>query len=708
MYRTSSQRGQPQNSSSRGTSSNYRRQEDPLEASTDDSMEDIDITRMQKPRIVQPISSSSSSVRQPPPKSQPPPPTGERRIDVDAVRKVVSSRAYSNRIGSNENMNSDEQLQQSKTFGQPKAFVPKDVSGSGGGGGKSFSRPGGGSSGYGGGGMVSSTAHSRDLNNNIGGNKSRNSNDDRDDRRRGCDDSDADDFGVGVSESSWLAKGPRKFLGSDEPGGVSAAEHQDRENRGVALNRNGGNHSKQGSRWKDAHPSPQHSIHSDGTGSNPNSPTQSTLQQQQEDEQQIDDAGDIKDTDYFESTFHKLSVPKADFIVSKDNYNPPALAGKENRLSDLDDMDDDMPADGSSEVPSPEKYAVLSVSLGLSSARKSGRYSDSPHADGCSNGANEEEDETVEQFQERSMRTQGGAPSSSGPSSAYDGSLTSPGDTPGLAGQRRTAQSPTDPHSTNAMLATAASSHSSFVLLAHPRGLRTNHVQCTVRRDRSSMQGKLYPTYEMILEEPRQTIIVARKMNLNVTSNYHLFDMTRGMAGKKLSKKAGNYLGKLRARNSDRTEYVLLNQSSDREELAGIIFDRMTMYEQVREGNQPRKLKAMLPHVNNTLLCEPYKTGLTSLVGKLISAQDKPDSVDKNLHYYVTKDPVFENGNYRLNFNGRVSLPSVKNFQMVSPDNIDDVVCQFGKVNEDVFHLDYKYPFNAVQALSLALCQFNL
>jgi hypothetical protein len=45
-----------------------------------------------------------------------------------------------------------------------------------------------------------------------------------------------------------------------------------------------------------------------------------------------------------------------------------------------------------------------------------------------------------------------------------------------------------------------------------------------------------------------------------------------------------------------------------------------------------------------------------------------------------SKDPVYENGNYRLNFNGRVSVPSVKNFQIVSAERIDDVLCQFGKV----------------------------
>jgi len=69
---------------------------------------------------------------------------------------------------------------------------------------------------------------------------------------------------------------------------------------------------------------------------------------------------------------------------------------------------------------------------------------------------------------------------------------------------------------------------------------------------------------------------------------------------------------------------------------------------------------------------------------------------------------VFEKGNYRLNFKGRVSVPSVKNFQLVSPDDIDTVICQFGKIGEDRFHLDFRAPLNAIQAFSLALAQFAL
>lgn len=45
-----------------------------------------------------------------------------------------------------------------------------------------------------------------------------------------------------------------------------------------------------------------------------------------------------------------------------------------------------------------------------------------------------------------------------------------------------------------------------------------------------------------------------------------------------------------------------------------------------------------------------------------------------------TREPKFTKGNYRLNFHGRVTVPSVKNFQLVSPDDKLHTVCQFGKV----------------------------
>lgn len=245
-----------------------------------------------------------------------------------------------------------------------------------------------------------------------------------------------------------------------------------------------------------------------------------------------------------------------------------------------------------------------------------------------------------------------------------------------------------------------------YVLKAHPRGSRTEHVQCLIVRDRGSIQSKMYPTYELILEDSKKKLIVATKMNLNRTSNYHLFDMTRGQAGSKLSKKSGNYLGKLRAKDMNRSQYVLVTHASEREEMAGIVFDRLGIVNQLKEGSQPRKMMVVVPHLDSNkvpIANRVKENGDGSMVDKLRSGTS-----GNQMLTFESKDPVYENGNYRLNFNGRVSVPSVKNFQLVSRDDIDNVVCQFGKIGEDRFHLDFKSPLNAFQAFALALCQFNL
>ncbi|KAL1808761.1 hypothetical protein ACET3Z_025751 [Daucus carota] len=67
-----------------------------------------------------------------------------------------------------------------------------------------------------------------------------------------------------------------------------------------------------------------------------------------------------------------------------------------------------------------------------------------------------------------------------------------------------------------------------------------------------------------------------------------------------------------------------------------------------------------------------------------------------------------------LNFNGRVTVASVKNFQLVAsaedgeagPEH-DKVIIQFGKVGKDVFTMDYRYPISAFQAFAICLSSFD-
>lgn len=62
---------------------------------------------------------------------------------------------------------------------------------------------------------------------------------------------------------------------------------------------------------------------------------------------------------------------------------------------------------------------------------------------------------------------------------------------------------------------------------------------------------------------------------------------------------------------------------------------------------------------------------------------------------------------YVLNFNGRVTMASVKNFQLVDPDEHNTVVLQFGRVGKDEFTMDMHYPISPLQAFAVTMSSFD-
>ncbi|KAK1275598.1 Tubby-like F-box protein 8 [Acorus gramineus] len=79
-----------------------------------------------------------------------------------------------------------------------------------------------------------------------------------------------------------------------------------------------------------------------------------------------------------------------------------------------------------------------------------------------------------------------------------------------------------------------------------------------------------------------------------------------------------------------------------------------------------------------------------------------------------------------LNFRGRVTVASVKNFQLIAAVEAvgvptpsassqpvppttehDKVILQFGKVGKDMFTMDYRYPLSAFQAFAICLSSFD-
>ncbi|XP_031377999.1 tubby-like F-box protein 5 [Punica granatum] len=69
-----------------------------------------------------------------------------------------------------------------------------------------------------------------------------------------------------------------------------------------------------------------------------------------------------------------------------------------------------------------------------------------------------------------------------------------------------------------------------------------------------------------------------------------------------------------------------------------------------------------------------------------------------------------------LNFKGRVTVASVKNFQLVAASEgggiipvseQESVILQFGKIGKDIFTMDYRYPLSAFQAFAICLSSFD-
>ena len=64
-------------------------------------------------------------------------------------------------------------------------------------------------------------------------------------------------------------------------------------------------------------------------------------------------------------------------------------------------------------------------------------------------------------------------------------------------------------------------------------------------------------------------------------------------------------------------------------------------------------------------------------------------------------------GAYVLNFSGRVTMASVKNFQLVDPDEQNAVILQFGRVGKDQFTMDMQWPMSPFQAFAITMSSFD-
>ncbi|XP_068439155.1 tubby protein homolog isoform X2 [Clinocottus analis] len=246
-----------------------------------------------------------------------------------------------------------------------------------------------------------------------------------------------------------------------------------------------------------------------------------------------------------------------------------------------------------------------------------------------------------------------------------------------------------------------------FALRPAPRDVT---IQCRVTRDRRGMEKGIYPTYYLHMEKEdgkRVFLMAGRKRKKCKTSNYLIStDPTN------LSRETNCYIGKLRSNvlgtkftvydggeNPEKKPFVKECESV-RQELAAICYET-----NVLGFRGPRKMTVIIPGMmesDERVSIRPQSESETLLVRHANSNTDK-------LVTLMNKSPSWneQTQSYVLNFHGRVTQASVKNFQIIHPDNEDYIVMQFGRVAEDVFSMDYSFPMCALQAFAITLSSFD-
>eukprot|EP00798_Chlamydomonas_sp_ICE-L_P006328 gene6328-2952_t len=226
-------------------------------------------------------------------------------------------------------------------------------------------------------------------------------------------------------------------------------------------------------------------------------------------------------------------------------------------------------------------------------------------------------------------------------------------------------------------------------------------VRCYVRRSKNLFGT--HPTFYLHMENSDIFLLAARRRKKSKTSSFVI-----SQDEDDLKRDTGNCLGKVKA-NFSGTEYLLWGKSSGADAVEG--FGNQHMCVNFKSQAGPRTMYVMVP----TPEAQWRPTG--DEVGGDLSASleaarnhELAPNLGRKASMFVTKTAEYDESvkGASLDFKGRVKKSSLKNLQLVSWDSNTDkkgseVVLQFGKVDDNLFALDFAYPFSIESAFAIAL-----
>lgn len=273
-------------------------------------------------------------------------------------------------------------------------------------------------------------------------------------------------------------------------------------------------------------------------------------------------------------------------------------------------------------------------------------------------------------------------------------------------------------------------------------GSRGSLIQCFIKRNRSSQTYHLYLSLNQASNDDGKFLLAAKKCRRATCTDY-IISLNAG----DVSKGSSTYIGKLRS-NFLGTKFTIydaqpsnggvlatkcrslrpgsMKRVSPRVPLGNYPVSHISYELNVLGSRGPRRMQCVMNAIPTSAM-EPGGVAPTQTEFQLSSSDsfsslpffrsksarmDGSDSSKGSMLMLKNKAPRWHEQLqcWCLNFNGRVTVASVKNFQLVAcvnGEDGEDVILQFGKVGKDAFTMDYQYPISAFQAFAICLSSFD-
>ncbi|CBI19713.3 unnamed protein product, partial [Vitis vinifera] len=241
-------------------------------------------------------------------------------------------------------------------------------------------------------------------------------------------------------------------------------------------------------------------------------------------------------------------------------------------------------------------------------------------------------------------------------------------------------------------------------------GPRESQIQCFIKRERATSTFRLYLGLSPALSGDASKLLLAARKIRRATST----EFVISLLGDDFSRATNAYVGKLKS-NFLGTKFTIYDSQPPHDPAVHGNYNVATIsYElNVLRTRGPRRMHCTMHWIPISAIQE----GGTAPT-PMTFAKCQKDQFPQNPLVLKNKAPRWHEQLqcWCLNFKGRVTVASVKNFQLVAAvepcQNVsvaeqEKVILQFGKIGKDIFTMDYRYPLSAFQAFAICLSSFD-